>query len=477
MYLEKNRKLFSTFDESIERDKGQLTESVRALIKIRSVAGEPVEGKPFGEGPAAALRSALYTAGRLGFSTKNLDNYIGFAEYGEGNDYIAVLGHVDTVPEGEHWTYPPFSGTMLNGRIYGRGALDDKGPVISALYSLKAIQDSGVPLTRRIRIIFGADEETGDLDIQYYLSKEKPPICGFTPDSEFPVVFAEKGILQVNLNRNFLSGNSKSGNNVLVSLAGGDAVNMVPDRATAKIRTRNPHDIMLKCKEFAEVSGFSVSAKLEGDLVTVISEGVSSHASRPNLGINAVMQLIGFLSALSLGPGESRKIIKFLQERIGMDTSGRLFGLDLADEPSGHLTMNAGMVQYNGRDFLLSVDIRYPVTKPVETIIDHIHATVKDHGISVTVKKHQQPLYYPPGSDLIRTLATVYNDVTGDSRDPVSIGGGTYARRLPNIVAFGPCFPGKANNIHAADESAGCDELVMIAKIYARAMYTLARQG
>lgn len=188
--MKKNRKLYSTFDEYIERDQGQLIESVRDLIKIRSVAGEPVEGKPFGEGPASALRLALDTAGRMGFFTKNLDNYIGFAEYGEGKDYIAVLGHVDTVPEGEHWTYPPFSGAMHNGRIFGRGALDDKGPVISALYSLKAIRDSGVPLTRRIRIIFGADEETGDLDIEHYLSKEKPPVCGFTPDSEFPVVFA-----------------------------------------------------------------------------------------------------------------------------------------------------------------------------------------------------------------------------------------------------------------------------------------------
>ena len=198
-----NNKIYSIFDQIIEKDKVQLSGSVRSITKIRSVAEEPENGMPCGRGPADALRAALDIATDMEFYTKNLDNYIGFAEYGEGEDYVAVLGHLDTVPEGEHWTFPPFSGKVHEGRIYGRGVLDDKGPIIAALYSLKAIRDSKLKITRRIRVIFGTDEETGDLDIAHYRSKEKPPVCGFTPDAEFPVVFAEKGILQVNLVRKF----------------------------------------------------------------------------------------------------------------------------------------------------------------------------------------------------------------------------------------------------------------------------------
>ena len=477
MYRKEMTELFSAFDRCIEKDKVQLAESVRNLVKVRSVAGNPGIGEPCGHGPATALHAALDIASALGFFTKNLDNYVGFAEYGEGKDYIAVLGHLDTVPEGEHWTFPPFNGDIHDGRIFGRGVLDDKGPILSALFGLKAIRDSGVTLPRRIRIIFGTDEETGDQDIAYYHSKENPPVCGFTPDSEFPVVFAEKGILHVDLSRSSSPGKLNSSDDFLVSCTGGEAVNMVPGLAVAEIRTGNPGNIILKCNEFADVSGFSISAEQEGDLVVVRSEGVSSHGSKPHLGKNAITQLLGFLSTLQFEPVEISSIIRFLQKKIGMDTTGVLFGLDLADDPSGHLTLNAGLVRYSGRDFILSVDIRYPVTDTMASVMEHLLGSLKGQGFTVTIRKHQPPLYYPPESDLIRTLAAIYHDVTGDSCPPVSIGGGTYARKLPNIVAFGPYFPGKTNNIHAVDESMGCEELVMITKIYARAMHILAKEG
>jgi succinyl-diaminopimelate desuccinylase len=471
----KINKLYSLFDQLIDKDRLQLTESVRSITKIRSVAGDPEPGEPFGQGPAAALQAALEIAGTMGFFTQNLDNYVGFVEYGEGEDYIAVLGHLDTVPEGDHWTFPPFSATVHKDRIYGRGVLDDKGPILSALYSLKAIRDSGVTLNKRIRVIFGTDEETGDLDIAHYLLQEKPPICGFTPDSEFPVVFAEKGILRVDLTRKNSFNCKNSSKDVLVSFNGGEVVNMVPDRAAAEIRTRSPLVIIRKCEKFSHVSGFSISAVQNGDLVIIRSDGISSHASKPHLGKNAVMLVVAFLSTLQFEPVETHEMVRFLQERIGMETTGVLFGLGLEDKPSGHLTLNAGIARYAGRDFILSVDIRYPVTETSDNVMRQIHETVKNQGILTTLRKHQPPLYYPPGSDLIRTLLAIYHDVTGDPGNPLAIGGGTYARRLPNIVAFGPYFPGKANNIHAADESIGCDELVMIAKIYARAMYTLAK--
>ena len=248
-----NNKIFTVVDQLIEKNRHQLIESVRDITKIRSVAGDPDQTSPCGKGPASALQATLKIADDMGFFTQNLDNCIGFVEYGQGEDYIAVLGHLDTVPEGDHWTFPPFNATVHENRIYGRGVLDDKGPILSALYSLKAIRDSGVPLSRRIRVIFGTDEETGDLDITHYLSREKPPVCGFTPDSDFPVVFAEKGILQVNLTRKISFNCKNSRNDILVSFNGGEAVNMVPDKAVAEIRTRNPLDIIRKCEMFSGV--------------------------------------------------------------------------------------------------------------------------------------------------------------------------------------------------------------------------------
>ncbi|MEI7432946.1 MAG: dipeptidase PepV [Methanomicrobiales archaeon] len=470
----KKSNIYSVFDRLIEQDSQQLTESVRSITKIRSVAGDPEPGKPCGQGPASALQATLEIARSMKFFSENLDNYIGFVEYGEGEDYIAVLGHLDTVPEGDHWTFPPFSATVHENRIYGRGVLDDKGPILSALYSLKAIRDSGVPLTRRIRVIFGTDEETGDLDITQYLSREKPPVCGFTPDSDFPVVFAEMGILQVNFTRKISFDCRNSSKDFLVSFNGGEAVNMVPDRAAAEIRTRNPLEIIRKCKEFSQVSGFMIAAEANGDLIIIRSAGVSAHGSKPQLGKNAIMQVVSFLSTLQLDPPEASRMVRFLEERIGMETSGVLFGLDMADQPSGHLTLNAGVIRYGGRNFTLSVDIRYPVTDTFDNVMEHIQKSLKDQEILTSIRKHQPPLYYPPGSDLISTLSTIYHDMTGDPGEPVAIGGGTYARKVPGMVAFGPYFPGKTNNIHAADESIGCDELITIAKIYARAMYSLA---
>jgi succinyl-diaminopimelate desuccinylase len=470
-----NTEVYPVFDEIIENDGRQIMESVRNIVKIRSVAGDAEKDSPLGKGPATALQAALDIAGGTGFRTKNLDNYIGYVEFGEGEDYIAVLGHLDTVPEGDHWTFPPFNCEVHKGRIYGRGVLDDKGPILAALYGLKAIRDSQAPLGKRIRIIFGTDEETGDMDVAHYLQQEKPPICGFTPDAEFPVVFAEKGILQVDLTGIFSSDCQYSGDDHLISLNGGDAVNMVPDHADAEIITRDPGKIIRKCEEFAQVSGFSISAEQNNDRVIIRSEGISSHASKPHLGKNAIMQLVAFLSVLRFNPPESCNMARFLQKRIGMDTTGVLFGLDLSDEPSGHLTLNAGLLTGSSREFTLSLDIRYPVTKTMDNVMQNIHASVENQGILITIRKHQPPLYYPPVSNIIRTLSAIYCEVTGDSRAPVAIGGGTYARKLPNIVAFGPYFPGKVYNIHAADESIGCDELIMIAKIYARAMYILAK--
>ncbi len=171
----------------------EMLESIVELVRIDSTKTEAQPGAPFGPGVAKALDRALQMASEMGFDTVNLEHQIGYASYGEGPEYICAIGHVDVVPVGTGWNHPPFSGWREKGMIYSRGVLDNKGPILACLYALYALKELGFQPKKQIRIIFGCDEETGFEDLKYYLSKEKPPVMGFTPDCKYPVVYAERG--------------------------------------------------------------------------------------------------------------------------------------------------------------------------------------------------------------------------------------------------------------------------------------------
>ena len=465
--------LYQEFDTSIERDMPALVASVQRMVGIRSVAGQPGPGAPFGDGPRMALETALTIAAEQGFRTVNLDNFAGYAECGEGEGYIAILGHLDTVPEGDHWTHPPFAGEIHGGRIYGRGSLDDKGPILAALFAASAVCRSNAVFHHRVRVIFGADEETGDKDMRHYLECEPPPACGFTPDAEFPVVYAEMGILWLNLVAD-IAIPAHPAALVVTSLYGGESVNMVPGTAHAVLEGHPLVDIPGACREFVQRTGYRVSVNERESRIEIESEGISAHGSKPAEGKNAIMQLLAFLSSLDAGPRELGRAIAFLTTRIGDDTTGTRIGLDLSDEPSSHLTLNVGMIRLCGTRLVVSVDIRYPVTFEGSSVIRVMRDALGGSGFSLEVQKEQPPLHYSPQSSLVRSLSGVYQDVTGLPGTPIAIGGGTYARRLPNIVAFGPYMPGSTHSIHAADESIGIDELHQMARIYARAIHLLA---
>jgi succinyl-diaminopimelate desuccinylase len=461
-------------DQCIEHYRDRIISSVGEIVRIRSVAGDPGSSEPFGPGPAMALSRALGLAASFDLRTANLENYCGYAEYGEGLEYIAVLGHLDTVPEGDGWHHPPFGGEVFDGKIFGRGALDDKGPIIAALFGLIAIKECGLDIRKKVRIIFGTDEETGSLDMNHYLTREPPPVSGFTPDAEFPVVFAEKGILWVEFLGQYRE--PPSGRLQVLSIRGGTAVNMVPDSASAVIRTDHPAEIISGCSEFVNDTGYLLSAESEGNLVTVHCRGLAAHGSTPGLGKNAIMRLMSYMGTLPLDPGGIGPIISFFNSRIGSDYTGFSMGLNLSDPVSGDLTLNSGKIEVADGLFGLTVDIRYPVTAVAGEITRLITDALNGTGINARVLKHDLPVNFSPESALIQTLRSVYGDFTGDPSPPVAIGGGTYARRLPNIVAFGPYRPGQVPPIHGADEYIACEDLISDAKIYARAIYRLAQK-
>ena len=453
--------------EAVNSYQEQLLASLQKSIQIPSVEGEHTAEFPYGENVQRSLEHALDTAKKLGFSVTDLDHQMGWCEYGEGDEMVAVLGHLDVVPEGDGWTVEPFGGEIRDGRIFGRGSMDDKGPTFAALYALAALRDSGLPVRRRIRILFGTNEETGSNDMKYYRSHDgEIPVMGFTPDGEYPVINGEKGIINVTLGRKF----TQEGEVKLAELQGGTAPNVVPAAAYARVTC--PAEL---AAEYEQKSDERVHYTKTADGLLVEAAGVSAHGASPELGINALGLLMHALVQLPLSE-EVHNWIAFLDEKLGLETTGKSLGIELEDEISGKLSLNWGTIQADESEVSLKINYRYPVTKSYEDCAPILEKAFADAGFSKIDERHKASLYVPEDSELVQKLMKVYKENTGDEdAKPKSIGGGTYAKAIPNIVAFGPIFPGDEVREHKPDEFLEVEKLMQNAQILAQAMYELAK--
>jgi succinyl-diaminopimelate desuccinylase len=460
-------------NELIDAMKEDIIKSTQAIVKIKSIESEPKPGMPFGEGVGKALECALNIAKDLGFHTVNLDGYVGYAEHGQGEDYVVALGHLDVVPEGDGWNYPAYGAEIHDGKMYGRGTTDDKGPIIATLYGLKAIKDAKLPLSKRIRVLFGTNEETGSKELEHYLEKEKPPVAGFTPDADYPIINGEKGITIFNIVKDFK--NANQGENLIKYIKGGQAANMVPDYCEAGIVTKDPQSIINFAENFAKEMDYKISAEVKEDMVIIKSVGESAHGSLPQLGRNGIMQLVAFLGTLELGLNDVSEFIEFLNKNIGMEVHGESFGICLEDKDSGKLSFNVGVVRMDEKSATVTLNLRYPVTNKLEDMMNPFNNRIEGTGIRVEKFVHQEPLYFSPDSPIIKALQKVYTEQTGEEAKLVSIGGGTYAKEMPNTVAFGPMFPGEVDTIHKPNEYITIDNLIKNAKIYAHALYELSK--
>lgn len=428
--------------ERIDSYEQDMIRDLRRLLAHNSVAGTPKPGAPCGEAVAAAVDEALSIAADLGLSTRNVDGWAAEASLGEGEDYVAVLGHLDIVPAGNDWKHDPFGGELTDGKIFGRGTNDDKGPVLAALYALKALKEEGAELGCAVRIIMGTCEETGGPDIENYLKSNSQPKAGFTPDASFPVIFAEKGILRVDISKRI-----KTSEITIQEMAGGSAPNMVPDKA-------------------------SLIYQIEEEKKQMVIRGVSAHGSTPELGENAILKLFTGIRQLDR---RLAKELDFLLDAF-KDLNGEHLGIGLEDEPSGKLTCNVGLMSYTAGVLKLTLDLRIPVTftnLDVESVLNLKFAT---KGWDVSFGGFTEPLYYPADLPMISSLMDVYRKVTGDmDANPVAIGGGTYAKAMDNIVAFGPGLPGREEVAHIADEYIFVKDLLIWTKIYAEAILALSK--
>lgn len=459
----------------VESYKEDIIKSTQDIVKIKSVEEEAKPNMPFGEGPYKALEFALNLCQEMGFKTKNFDGYAGHADLGNGEETVGVLVHLDVVPEGDGWTYPPYGGEVHDDKIYGRGTTDDKGPAIACMYAMKALKESGVKLNRKIRIIFGTNEETGWGCMNYYFDHEKAPDMAFTPDADFPVIYGEKGIIVFDLVKKVDSNNCNG--LVIESIKGGNAANMVPDYCEAILKAEDPSMIEKKLNNFVENTKYPLSLEKDEDKVKIIAKGISAHGSTPEKGENAISYLMAFLGKLLSCECNLCEFINIYNDRIGFRHHGEDIGCGLEDDVSGKLNFNPGVIRANDEEIRLTINVRYPIKSSAKEVYDGIRANLQETGIELEEgNSDMKPLYIPKDNFLVEKLMKVYREQTGDvESQPITIGGGTYARAMENAVAFGPVFPGQKEVAHQKDEFISIEHLMKITKIYAQALYELAK--
>lgn len=445
---------------NIDAYRDELLKTTQELIRIPSVKAPAEEGRPFGPAIAQALDYTLAKAEELGFRTENFSGYAGHIEYGQGEEIVGVLCHLDVVPAGEGWSVEPFSGQIKDGKIFGRGTIDNKGPAVAALYALAALRDSGWEPKRRVRIILGTDEESGWGCMDHYMRAAEKPDIGFAPDAEFPVINSEKGILMVELSGELINPQGVE----LLEIKGGNRPNMVPDRCTVKLRGVKEKDIAILVAKI----GAKVSIHITGDGLDLVFKGVSAHGSMPETGDNAISYALALLNQL----GFNRGVIAYLYDHIGFSHDGRGLNLEVRDDVSGPLTANMGVISSGESAVKVLLDIRYPVNFNQEQVLERLTAALP-RTVSLRVLEGKAPLHVNADSQLIRILQRVYEKHTGEEAKLISIGGGTYARALDKGVAFGPVFPGQQELAHQKDEYISVSHLLQLTEIYADAIAKL----
>ena len=430
---------------------------LRDLISFNTVLKEykPDSEEPFGFENKKALEYLLLTGSKLGFDVKNVDNYAGHIEFGSGEEVLGILAHLDVVPvTTEEWNTNPFELVIKDGKLYGRGTQDDKGPLVSALVAMKILKEEGFKPNKRIRLIAGCDEESGSRCLERYLEKEKTPDLAFSPDAEFPLIYGEKAIISYDI-----CGKS---DDVILEFDAGERYNMVPSCASMKISK----DLKKEYLKYLKDNNFN------GEVVDdkYIAYGIASHAAMPEKGLNAIFILFKFLSEYT-----DSKIAKFIDKYYLFDNYGKKAGYYLYDSELKDLTSNVAIFKLKDGNFKMGVNCRCPLDEAFEVIDKSLNKITKEFGFSYTKPNGSKRHYVSPNSELVQKLLKAYREVTGDNSDPITIGGGTYAREMANAVAFGPQKPNKVDCCHISNEYFELDDFFDAIKVYYLAIKELAK--
>ncbi|MHC5375097.1 Sapep family Mn(2+)-dependent dipeptidase [Enterococcus sp. LJL120] len=428
------------YQQLIQEHAAEFLTDLKSVLQIPSVKGPAATGEPFGSGPRAALEQTLKLAESYGFQTKTIGDAVGYAAFGESSEYIGVVGHLDVVAAGSGWDYPPFDLSEDVENFYGRGILDNKGPILACLFALKLLKDAGFQPKRQIRIIFGTDEESGSADLPLYLAEEQPPIFGFTPDGKYSVVYGERGVVNYQLRTAF----SESALSDLDAFNGDQARDHVPDELT----------VTYQGKTFSAV-------------------GKRAPSNAPDLGLNAITLLAEKLLDEAALPAEVETFFSWLYTSFHQKHAGEGLNIAFEDADSGKLMITPYQLQKDGKQLVLDFAVRYPVTFSEDDVTAGLLQVIPENSqLNVTrrIKSH----VIPKEAAGIQILSRVYEETSGLDGTPVTTTGATYARSMPNIVAFGPSFPGQKGIAHNKNEYMAKKDLFLNMEIYLKAICALA---
>ncbi|MBQ8827773.1 MAG: Sapep family Mn(2+)-dependent dipeptidase [Clostridia bacterium] len=492
------KKYFDNSRESMIRD-------ICDLINIKSVREAAIPAMPFGEGPAKALKKGLEIAEKLGAITFNAENYCGIADFktpdGDTAPEVGILVHMDVVPEGTYWTYPPYEATVTDAKIFGRGAADDKGPAVAALYAAKAAVDITGGLKKSLRIILGCCEETGTEDMDYYKDHFKMPVNTFSPDADFPIINIEKGRYAPTFSKTFPKGRDLSvinKNLQIITFNGGETQNIVPQEASCRIifKDRFSDEIIEKIVEksefYTEVNFYVEKADDESDEYTIKAKGKSAHAANPEKGNNAQTALLCLLVDLynrhksnicaenncaECQMCNDDNFFKYAGTLLKLfphgQTDGKNIGIDYRDSLSGALTLNFGVLKYKNNVLTGGIDIRIPLAEDYAEIKKAVDESLYNNGFTVDDACLTLPHHTDANSPFVQTLLKSYSDITGNEAKCMSTGGGTYVHDIPGGVAFGCTMPGTDNRMHESDEFIIIDDIIKSAEIFTLAIIRL----
>lgn len=466
------------FDKYIENIKDEIINKTVDLIQIPSVYSASTNPlHPFGENINKALEYILALGKQLGFKTKYIDGYCGYIECGEGEELIGIIGHLDVVPEGENWTYPPFSGKISDGKIYGRGAIDDKGPVIASLYAMKTVMEN-CKINKRVRLILGLNEENDWKCIKYYKEHEELPTIGFSPDADFPCIYAEKSIITSYLKMDYSSFNNKD---IIIKEIDckNNPLNVVPKFCSVILKINNHKifmcDIISKLKDLIDKHDFEIDIyKINEEEVKLTSHGIQAHSAHPDLGSNSISRLIIILDEIFKSFNINIELFDFFTKYINTQYDGKNLGINYEDE-SGKLTLNVGNFTYEDNFLKIGLNVRIPINTDVINVGNSfLKATSSYINVDFDTVDYKPSLYISKDNYLVKTLCDIYNEKTNSNLEPIAIGGATYARAFDNCVSFGSNLPNQKDMCHQVDEFIFIDNLLLACKIYANAIYKLA---
>ena len=442
--------------ENVLKIKDEMIQEIINLVSYQSISIKTNDKeKPFGKECQKSLEHILELGKKLGFKTKNIDGYCGYIEFGEGKELLGIIGHLDVVPatKEDGWTKDPYQAEIINNKLYGRGTSDDKGPVISCLYAMK-IANSLKQLNKRVRLIIGLNEEQDWECIERYKQTEELPTISFSPDANFPCIYAEKGIITLTIENDF-----NLDDEILEFTTGNNAINVVPKTAHIIIKTNNPN-------KFVEEKDIIVEKKEE--TIKITATGVSSHAAFPTLGDNAATKLLKYINKIY-----KNKFLTKLEELDFYNLENPLYlGGDSLTDESGTLTSNIGIINYENNKLIIKTNLRVPIKTSFKELKEICSTNLKD--IKYSFEGENEGLYISKDSYLVKTLTKIFNETTNMNEEAMAIGGGTYARAFDNCVSFGMTFPNEEELCHQVNENINIDNLLLATEIYTKAIIELA---